>query len=79
LNRHSLADAHTRVVTQGLTPYCDPIVTVFSLSNRPGGSQAQADHTRERQPQTCLGMFLVMIVVNCIRYSLERCPKIVSR
>ena len=30
---------------------------------------AQADHTRERQPQTCLGMFLVMIVVNCIRSS----------
>ena len=31
-NRLSLADAHTRVVTQGLTPYCDQIVTVFDGS-----------------------------------------------
>ncbi len=28
-DRHSLVDAHTRVVTQKLTLYCDQIVTTF--------------------------------------------------
>ncbi len=28
-NRHSLADTHTRVVAQRLTPYCDQIATTF--------------------------------------------------
>ena len=29
MNRHSLADIHIPIVTQGLTSHCDRIVTVF--------------------------------------------------
>ena len=34
-------EPQTRIEAQGLTLYCNQIVTGFSLSNRPGESQAQ--------------------------------------